>query len=501
MKPKTYDTLIVGSGFAGSLLALMLTQRGQEVLVVEKGQHPRFAIGESSTPVADLLLRRIAERYQLPWLRDFTRYGTWKATHPEISCGLKRGFSFYPHRPGEVYHSDEVHSQELLVAASADDAMSDTNWFREDWDAYLVQQLKAAGISYYESCEVVSVSGAGPWTVDIQHAKDCSHSRIQARFLIDATGAGGLAQRCLGVHSSSDGFLTRSMAVYTHVEGAPRWSHVLHNQGIRLDHYPYDPDHSALHQLLDEGWMWILRFDNGRTSMGLLLDPDLDPGGSMDAQRIWNETLSRYPTLKAHYAGLQPAPTPGHWIRTPRLQRRLSQVSGPGWAALPHAAGFVDPLFSPGIAHTLSGVNHLAELMLAPHTSRNAFHQNLQAYESKVFQELAFIDRLIGGCYQTLGKFELFNAWSMMYFAATISHETRLILGDTPTCFLEADNQKLLATVAEAYQDLQQVLARPEREALSCFTDRMRTHIAPYQQAGLLDPSLHNLYAHSAAVL
>jgi FADH2 O2-dependent halogenase len=50
------DVAIVGSGFAGSLTALALLRRGQRVALVERGRHPRFAIGESSTPLANLLL-------------------------------------------------------------------------------------------------------------------------------------------------------------------------------------------------------------------------------------------------------------------------------------------------------------------------------------------------------------------------------------------------------------------------------------------------------------
>jgi FADH2 O2-dependent halogenase len=47
------DVAVVGSGFAGSLVALALTRRGRRVVLVERLRHPRFAIGESSTPLAN----------------------------------------------------------------------------------------------------------------------------------------------------------------------------------------------------------------------------------------------------------------------------------------------------------------------------------------------------------------------------------------------------------------------------------------------------------------
>ena len=54
--PIDADVAIVGSGFAGSLAALALLKRRRRVVLVERGRHPRFAIGESSTPLANLLL-------------------------------------------------------------------------------------------------------------------------------------------------------------------------------------------------------------------------------------------------------------------------------------------------------------------------------------------------------------------------------------------------------------------------------------------------------------
>ena len=62
------DVLVMGAGFGGTLLSLMLKQRGMNVALVDAGSHPRFAIGESSTPVASQTLRWIVSEYQLPEL-------------------------------------------------------------------------------------------------------------------------------------------------------------------------------------------------------------------------------------------------------------------------------------------------------------------------------------------------------------------------------------------------------------------------------------------------
>src|SRR5436305_3145262 len=103
VRMEPFDLAIAGSGFGGSLLAMVARRRGLSVLLLERGTHPRFAIGESTSPLTNLLLEQIARRYELPRLMPLTEYGKWLRAYPEIGCGLKRGFSFYAHRAGEPF--------------------------------------------------------------------------------------------------------------------------------------------------------------------------------------------------------------------------------------------------------------------------------------------------------------------------------------------------------------------------------------------------------------
>ena len=47
----------------GALMARVLAVLGYDVVLLERGAHPRFAIGESTTPLANLSLERLARRY------------------------------------------------------------------------------------------------------------------------------------------------------------------------------------------------------------------------------------------------------------------------------------------------------------------------------------------------------------------------------------------------------------------------------------------------------
>ncbi len=64
------EVAVIGSGFGGSLTAMIAKRLGRSVMMLESGQHPRFAIGESSVPLGNLLWEELATRYNLPgWLR------------------------------------------------------------------------------------------------------------------------------------------------------------------------------------------------------------------------------------------------------------------------------------------------------------------------------------------------------------------------------------------------------------------------------------------------
>ena len=99
---------------------------------IERGRHPRFAIGESTTPLTNLLLEELADRYDLPRIRSFSKWGTWQRTRPDVACGLKRGFTFLFHQHGERFDDDGAHARQLLVAASPNDEIADTHWYRPD---------------------------------------------------------------------------------------------------------------------------------------------------------------------------------------------------------------------------------------------------------------------------------------------------------------------------------------------------------------------------------
>ncbi len=497
---KTYDILIAGSGFAGSITALCLNSAGFRVCLVEKDQHPRFVIGESSTPAADMILRDLSEKYDLPQLKKLSRYGSWQQHCPEILCGIKRGFSYYKHSKGEPFSTDRTHSRELLVAASVDDQNSDTQWYRPETDHLFVQMVMDAGIDYLDKTDIQSIAKepSGNWRI---HAdRNGNPIQLEAGFIIDATGSPRFSNRFFGTSSSNSDFLTNTRAVYSHFENVPQWHSYLINQGFQTGDYPYNPDHSALHHLLEPGWLWMLRFNSGLLSAGLVLDGQ-NSNGTAPGQE-WREKIREYPSLSKLFSESCLADTPGQMIGTGRLQRRLNIIFGKDWAALYHTAGFVDPLHSTGIAHSLCGVEKILDVLIKSWNNLTKMASELENYEKEFFSEVRLIDILVSGCYKSRHHFDLFTAFSMLYFVCTITYEQKRIAGELTGQFLNADNNQLRSLVHQSYEDLLLILQNSAKKTDRVrFIRELRRNIEPFNSVGLMDPAKLNMYSHTAIAL
>ena len=499
------DVVVFGSSFAGSLTALIAERIGLRPVLVEKRSHPRFALGESSTPVADMVLRDLALRYDLPRLLPLTKYGLWRRELPHVVCGRKRGFSFFKHLPGERFRTDSRHANELLVTASVDDERSDTHWLRSDVDAYFAAEVERNSIPHLDRTEVTAIvpERAGRrWR--LTGSRDGEAVRIAGDFLIDSTGEAGLVGRALGLERTSLAFETDSRALYAHFEGLTAWRDMMTSAGFDTADHPFDCDAAAVHQILHGAWMWQLRFDNGVTSAGLVLDNRrAPPNPALSADEEWRHRLSRYPSLAEQFAQARiVGPSPGRLVRTGRLQRRWSACAGPASSMVPAPGGSVDALFSSGIAQSLCGIERLASI-LERDWRTDRLEGSLAEYERAVFSETAFVDELVGGSFRLLDRFDLFASFSMLYFAAATTYERRRAENSGRAGyrgqFLCADDAALRASVAAVSARARELAAAESDAGAADFAAAVALAIEPFNTAGLCDPRAANMYCYTAA--
>lgn len=482
------DVVIVGAGFGGSITALLARQIGLEPVLVERGAHPRFAIGESSTPLADLALKQLCERYSLPQLLPLTQYGSWRREHPDIMRGLKRGFSYFHHRAGEPFVPSSEHHNEMLVEANPDEERSDTQWFRADVDHFFLREAVAAGIPYFDRAKL-KIADRNPWRLSGRSGgRDLS---IRAPFLIDASGAGQFLSRALGLSTGPTGFRTNSRTIYSHFTGVRRWRDMIAERRGRLDDHPFDCDAAALHHVFDGGWMWVLRFDNDVVSAGFVLDIDRHPlDESVDPSIEWTDILAQFPSIGEQFCD---AKTLRPLVRTGRLQRGVKQIVDEDWALLPHSAAFLDPLHSSGIALTLSGIERVVDALES--TDR---HRRLAEYDAGLRREVDMMDKIIHGCYCGFADFDLMTTFSMYYFAGAIASEHRRRDGKhrVGDGFLMAHDDDFRAAVDDGYDTVRKMVAsKPVEPADVLALERtIVSAISEFNHAGLCDREKHKMY-------
>lgn len=473
-------------------MAMIAKRLGLRVVLLERGRHPRVVIGESSTPLSNLLLEEIATRYNLANVRPLCKWGSWRESHPEVACGLKRGFSFFHHAPG--HRGAVARENQLLVAASPYDRIADTHWYRADFDAYLVEEAQRLGVVYLDEVELQTFAEDEEESrlMGVRHG--CEMEFV-ARFVVDATGLRGFLHRALGVGERELPGTPATAALYSHFSGVHRLDET---GGVALENEPpYPVDDAAVHHVFDGGWIWVLRFCNGVTSAGIAATEALASELRLaDGEAAWERVLNRIPVLREQF---QNAKTVQPFRYIPRLGFRSERISGRNWALLPSAAGFVDPLLSTGFPLTLLGVTRLASILEHDWMSEN-FSTRLKQYAAQTDAELLATARLIGVLYANFGNFRLFSAVSLLYFAAASYAETARRLGrpELASSFLLHDHPQFGPGCARVLK-----LARTARtEADSdAIIEEIRRVIEPMDVAGLTNASHRNWYPVDAEAL
>jgi tetracycline 7-halogenase / FADH2 O2-dependent halogenase len=217
---------------------------------------------------------------------------------------------------------------------------------------------------------------------------------------------------------------------------------------------------------------------------------------------LWSRVLFRYPSLIACFRNSSVADIPGQLYYTGRLQRCMDRLYGNRWIALNHTAGFIDPLHSTGIAHTLSGLERLLEIFISSCGSHKKIYSGLEKHQASFFRELQLIDLLVSGCYMSRNHFKLFHAYSMVYFACTINYEQKRLSGSIPYSFLDTGDEKIREMVSKSYRELTELLKHDLSEkTIEKYINRIRGLIKPYNTAGLLKKNKLNMYSHTAVEL
>ncbi|WP_198953739.1 NAD(P)/FAD-dependent oxidoreductase [Rhodopirellula sp. MGV] len=420
-------------------------------------------------------------------------YDGWQQRFPKLACGLKRGFSYFDHRPVNTTRRESVLGERsLLVAASPSDESSDTHWYRKDVDMYHFGMAAEAGVDCLESVQVIdfhSEDTNGPATVTLNNG-----TKATGEFVVDASGAGTVTARFAKQSAITEQLTTRTCATFAHYDNVQPFTTEFNS--IHSDQrasVPFDSDNAAQHHLIDGGWVWMLRMNNGITSVGVTLSAGLTHESEQEARRkcyeLLDQRLDAYPSLHHILKYAQRVEPCDDMICLPRLQRLYDPVISQNCVMTPTTAAMIDPLHSTGIAHALSGVHRIAELILGQ-KAHDA--ESLEQYRSSVVEEAKLIDQLVNIAYGSMRSFRRFTAATMIYFAAAINCEEAIIDGEVPDYLWMCGDTEFRNVVNQC----QSLLFGDQPDDV--VIDSIRSLIQPFNHVGLMDDTLHNRYAYTA---
>lgn len=393
-----FDVIILGSGIGGSTLATILAKHQAKVLMIDKGTHPRFAIGEALTSHTEKLFLLLSYQYDIPEFNYLSSFHKINQNLQDCGCGYKRSFSFLYHQEGE----EQAPQQRIQWGTG-----HTSHLFRQEIDHFLVKTATKYGAKLLCETTVSDINIDKSGVV----VKLAGGEEIQANYLVDASGYNSILAEKFNLREKPTRFKTHSRSIFTHLVGVKNADDCLQEAHENITPF-YQ---GTVHHIFDGGWIWVIPFNNHENSnnpvcsVGLNLDSRRFPKkNNLSPEQEFQDFISRFPTIQQQFAN---AKSVRKWITTDRLQYSSSSSVGERFYILPHAAGITDALFSVGIIQTLITISPLAALILQA--------INIKDFTTKNFIDLAqlqqdifdYNDKIANCTYISFRNFNLMNAW------------------------------------------------------------------------------------------
>ncbi|MGI8665210.1 MAG: NAD(P)/FAD-dependent oxidoreductase [Jatrophihabitans sp.] len=355
-------------------------------------------------PETGLRLRIVAEKYGVPeigWIGTFHKL----RKHVSSNCGVKRSFGFMYHRPGEESRPEEISQFGTLAPPVG----PDSHLFRQDIDAYFAALSVEYGATFHSQTRISDIN-FGDDEVELRAESGATY---RAKILIDASGMRSMVSDQLGLRDEVPRFRTDTRAIFTHMMGVRSADLLLDPQARRGLATPLGQ--STMHHVFDGGWMWIIPFSNHRdatnplTSVGLMLDRRKHPEPSGTPEEEFRRIISGYPTIDRHFADTRAARP---WTRSGRIQYSSPHLTAPGLIQLPHAAAFIDPLYSSGMSVLIVAIDLIAEELLKAVAENDYGIERFKFMEDVVNRGFDHYDTIVSGAFDSFASYDTWNAWN-----------------------------------------------------------------------------------------
>ena len=316
------QVVVIGAGPSGAIAAALLKRNGHDVLMIERQHFPRFSIGESL----------------LSHCLDFVEEAGMLEAVNAAGFQLKNGAAFAWGEQYSAFDFGDTFSHGKPTTFQVQ---------RADFDKLLADQAALQGVEVRYGEAIVSVDFDLPKPQLEVLREDGSQYRVEADFVLDASGYGRVLPRLLDLEAPSN-FPVRQ-AVFTHIED-------------HIDSPSFEREKILIttHPIHRDIWFWTIPFSNGRCSVGVVAAAEHFEGRMENLDDCLRGFIAETPSLSGVLKNAvwdTPARTIGGY------SANVKTLHGPGFALLGNAAEFLDPVFSSGVTIAMRSASMAAGVL------------------------------------------------------------------------------------------------------------------------------------------
>ncbi|RLV60531.1 NAD(P)/FAD-dependent oxidoreductase [Parashewanella curva] len=316
------DVVIIGAGPSGAIAASLLHKQQKKVVVIEKQQFPRFSIGESL----------------LPHCMSFIEEAGMLDAVNKAGFQFKNGAAFQYQKQHRTFDFTQKFSQGHGTTFQVQ---------RGSFDKLLADTASEQGVEIRYGHSVLNVKLEPTTSVIVTEPQGTEYT-IRTKYILDASGFGRVLPKLLDLEVPSD--LPPRTAIFTHV-----YDHISDSDFDR------DKILISVHPQHQDIWYWLIPFNDGRCSVGVVAEPNLIEHIKGDDEQRLLELISQEPSLKRLLRNATIAQECSH-IRG--YSANVKTLATKKFALLGNAGEFLDPVFSSGVTIAMKSASLAAKVLL-----------------------------------------------------------------------------------------------------------------------------------------
>ncbi len=458
-----YDVIVAGGAYSGAVTGLLLKQRrpATRILIVERSQAFDRKVGESTAEISACMMSRVLGLAAYMGHEQLPKFGLrmWFANDPtgdtegSFEKCAEIGPRYQPRLQGFQVDRSTLDTHLLNLAADAGCEVLRPAKIR---DVVLPDESSTNTIR-------VTIDTGGP-----------SRTETTGSWFVDASGRAALLGRKFGIVKPLKEHPTNALwARFQNVEdwdgAALRAAHPAYARASRVAR-AWSTNHLSGYGW----WVWIIPLKGGHYSVGLVYDTRLfsPPTEGTIADRVLSH-VRKHPVGKALFS--RASVVESDMKAYSQLPYTVERVAGNRWTLVGDAAGFMDPLYSPGLDFC-SYTAFTAASLAAEALDGNDVRARVNAYNAqyrKCFD--SWFRAIYKDKYYYIGDGQLMSAAMMMDVGTYFLGPVRAAYDDPQKAFLDLPFQgaagRVFAKFMAFYNRRLAVIAR-QRKSRNAYGTR-----------------------------